>query len=83
MIIQRSNGKSLDQHPLGNPFDLNFDTYWKSSNPEEETLINNVVIAFPKTLSIDRIIYQAPIFEGIEGNGYPIELKVYYTKWYL
>ena len=78
LIIQRSNGKSLQDHPINNAFDFNFDSYWQSVNPEEESFINSVVIAFPKTLSIDRILYKAPTIEGIEGNGYPTELKVYY-----
>ena len=78
LMIYRANGKSIDLHPLSNAFDLNFDTYWQSSNLEEEPFINHVVITFPKTLSLDRIVYQAPTFEEIEGNGYPIELKIYY-----
>ena len=32
LIIQRSNGKSLQDHPINNAFDFNFDSYWQSVN---------------------------------------------------
>ena len=78
LLIYNSKGNSSNLHPLKNAFDLNFNTYWQSFNIEEESFINNIVITFPKTISIDRIVYQAPTFDEIKGNGYPTELKIYY-----
>ena len=71
-----SNGKSLPDHPQRDAFDGNFDTYWQSYNPQADYLY--VEITFSKTVSIDRILYQAPSFDDKIGEGYPIELKIYY-----
>lgn len=76
MILFNTNGKSDDQHPLDNAFDGNFDSYWKSSEQQGDS-VNYIDLIFSKTVSIDRIIYKAPSLEDIVGVGYPIELKIY------
>ena len=78
MMLFKANGNSLDEHPLKNAFDGSFDTFWESLNPQEDTFINNIEIFFSKTIPIDRILYQAPSFNDIIGEGYPTELKIYF-----
>ena len=78
MMLYKSNGKAINLHPLKNAFDGNFSTYWQSFYLQEDSFKNNIEITFSKTVSIDRILYQAPSSKVIEGDGYPIELKVYY-----
>ena len=77
-IIPTSNGKWQGFHNLNKAFDGNFDSYWQSLTPQEDSFINNVVMTFSKKVSIDRILYQAPSFNDIKGAGYPTELKIYY-----
>ena len=78
MMLYRSNGKALNLHPLRNAFDGNFSSYWQSFYLQEDSFKNCIEIIFSKTVSIDRIVYQAPTINKFEGDGYPIELKVYY-----
>ena len=78
MLIFISNGKWEGFHTLKNAFDGNFDSYWKSLRPQEKSFKNAIEITFSKTVSIDRILYQAPSLNNINGIGYPTELKVYY-----
>ena len=77
MALYKSNGKFYDEHPLRYAFDGNFSTYWESINPQEDSSLNNIEIIFSKTILFDRIIYQAPTINEIEGEGYPTELKIY------
>ena len=78
LTIFMSNGEWDPLHSLNNAFDGDFDSYWKSLKYQNDSFINNVVISFSTTVSIDRILYQAPSFNDIIGEGYPTELKIYY-----
>ena len=78
MMLYKSNGKSLNPYPLRNAFDGNFSSYWQSFYLQDDSFKINIEITFSKTVSIDRILYQAPTFNKTQGDGYPIELKVYY-----
>ena len=74
----KSNGDSTFYHDLSLAFDNDFNTYWESRKYQETSFLNNIQITFSKTVSIDRMIYQAPSFPKVKGKGYPIELKIYF-----
>jgi len=78
--IMSFNGKNgLASRELSNAFDENFNTYWQSTSFQKANsgFMNDVQVTFTKTVTIDRILYQAPIISDVLGKGYPIELKVY------
>ena len=59
-------------------FDNDYSTSWQASNYITQNLSKiNIKITFSKTISLDRMIYQAPLYRGIKGYGYPTELKIY------
>ena len=72
-----TNGGQAFRHEISKAFDNDYSTDWQAKNLKSLNILTNVKITFSKTVTIDRMIYQAPIFYGIEGYGYPIELKVY------
>ena len=74
----KSNGSSKPRQDLSFAFDDNFKTYWVSLKYQESSFLNNIVISFENTVFIDRMVYQAPSFLQVKGDGYPNELKVYY-----
>jgi len=78
LMSYESNGKSQAIRPLSSAFDDNFNTFWRSFNPQKDSFLNNIKITFNETVTIDRMIYQAPLFNQIEGEGYPIQLRVYF-----
>ena len=45
---------------------------------KEENFLISIEVNFTKTVTIDRIVYQAPSNNKYQGIGYPTELKVYY-----
>ena len=73
-----SNGGSQSTHPLLNAFDENFNSFWRSFIPQKDTFLNDIKITFAETVTIDRMIYQAPLFNQVEGKGYPIQLNVFF-----
>ena len=87
-----SNGREMYNNQLTKAFDENYDTYWRSegkqgtkfinseTKKEYESLINNIIITFSKSVNINRMLYKAPYFNGKEGIGYPIKLSIYYKK---
>ena len=59
-------------------FDNDYSTSWQASNYITQNLSKiNIKITFSKTISLDRMIYQAPLYRGIKGYGYPTELKIF------
>jgi hypothetical protein len=52
-----SNGKNVFRYELKNAFDNDFSTDWKSGNRE----ITNIIVTFSKTITLDRILYKAPL----------------------
>ena len=74
----KSNGSDLSIHPLKNAFDDDFNTYWESFQGQEENFLNDIEITFSTTVTIDKMVYQAPSNSNYQGIGYPSELKVYY-----
>ena len=74
----QTNGDSLLYHDLSLAFDNHFNTYWESAKYQNSTFLNNIVVTFSKTVTIDRMIYQAPSFPKVKGFGYPSELKIYF-----
>ena len=78
LMSYESNGKSQAIRPLSSAFDDNFNTFWRSFNPQKDSFLNNIKITFNETVTIDKMIYQAPLFNQIEGEGYPIQLRVYF-----
>ena len=77
-IIRFSNngGNSAVFRKIEFAFDEDFSTYWISE--KENTILNNIIITFSKTVKINRMLYQAPIVSSQAGYGYPSELKIYY-----
>ena len=85
-----SNGGEKYNNQLINAFDGDFETYWRSqgiqgskyknsqTQKEYDSLINNIIITFSKTVKINRILYKAPYVNLKEGIGYPIKLSIYY-----
>ena len=67
-----SDGIKLYNHELEMAFDDDYFTFWTTS--EKKT---NIIITFSKAITIDKILYQAPFENGIEGFGYPTQLKIY------
>ena len=78
IISYKSNGNSLVPQDLSYAFDDDFNTFWQSFQYQQDSFLNDIQITFSKTVSIDRMVYQAPNFPAIKGFGYPTELKVYY-----
>ena len=74
-----SNGGSTYNHNLSLAFN-NDDSnlYWQSEKKQQDSFLNNIKIAFSETITIDRMIYQAPSFFREKATGYPTELKIYY-----
>ena len=85
-----SNGGENYNNKLINAFDGDFDTYWQSrgiqgskyinyeTQKEYESLINNIIITFSKTVKINRILYKSPYINSNSKNGYPIKFSIYY-----
>ena len=59
-------------------FDDNPKTFWKSSRIQSNTFLNYIIISFSKTVTIDKMVYQAPTYKNIKGYGYPTHLRVYF-----
>ena len=78
LISFQSNGGSGFNHDLSLAFDNNFNTYWNSEKYQNNTFLNNIQVTFSKTVTIDRMLYQAPSFPAVKGYGYPSELKIYF-----
>ena len=84
-----SNGGERSDHELSKAFDNNWDTQWFSegqqgisyTNPKTNvtynSLVNNIIITFNKTVIIDKMVYKTDNCNGCEGIGYPLELKIY------
>jgi hypothetical protein len=77
MMHFQKNGGELYHYPISNAFDEDPNTYWQSSYAQEKKFFNYVQITFTKTVSFDRILYQAPTIDGIKGFGYPCLLNIY------
>ena len=69
-----TNGQKIYMHDLSYAFDNDHRTYWQTNRGIKA----NIKITFSKTITFDRMIYKAPLYNGIEGYGYPVELEVYY-----
>ena len=78
IISYKSNGNSKVPQDLSFAFDDDFSTFWQSLQYQQDSFLNDIQITFSKTVTIDRMVYQAPNFPAIKGFGYPTELKVYY-----
>ena len=78
IMSYKSNGGSASFHDLSLAFDNDFNTFWQSLSYQGPSFINNIQITFSKTVTIDRMIYQAPSFPKVKGQGYPIKLKIYF-----
>ena len=74
----QSNGGSGYDHDLSLAFDNNFDTYWNSEKFQNSTFLNNIQVTFSKTVTINRMVYQAPSLPSVKGYGYPSEIKMYF-----
>ena len=63
----------------GSVHDNDYTTSWQISEYATKSLSKkiNIKITFSKTISLDRMIYQAPLYFGNKGYGYPTELKIY------
>ena len=84
-----SNGGERSNHELSKAFDNNWDTQWFSegqqgssytnpkTNMKYDSLVNNIIITFNKTVIIDKMVYKTDNCNGCEGIGYPLELKIY------
>ena len=84
-----SNGGEKYNNKLINAFDGNYETYWSSvgiqgtnftnsqTSKTYNSLINNIIITFSKTVNINRMIYKAP-FLNSKLRGYPLKLSIYY-----
>ena len=77
MMEFQPKGQERLSYPLSNAFDEDPDTFWWSSEIQEETSFNSIKITFNKTISFDRIIYQAPTMGDVKGFGYPCLLNIY------
>ena len=78
----KSNGYSISRHELKLAFDDDFNTYWRSLNGQKETFLNNIIVTFSETVVIDKMIYQASLYNNTKGVGYPTELKIYFKLRY-
>ena len=84
-----SNGGERSNHELTKAFDNNWDTQWFSegqqgnsytnpiTNITYDSLVNNIIITFKKTVIFDKMVYKTDNCKGCEGIGYPLELKIY------
>ena len=77
MMEFQPKGQEGFNHPISNAFDEDPDTFWWSSEIQEGTSFNSIKITFNKTISFDRIIYQAPTIGDEKGFGYPCLLNIY------
>ena len=66
MMHFQKNGGELYHYPISNAFDEDLKTYWQSVYAQEKKFFNYVQITFTKTVSFDRILYQAPTIDGIK-----------------
>ena len=78
LMTFESNGGSLTSHDISLAFDNNFKTYWFSKQYQTDSFLTNIQVTFSKTVTIDRMIYQAPTFPKVVGYGYPNEIKIYF-----
>ena len=72
-----TNGQTIFNMYLVFAFDDNYETFWRTSSREINSDSINIKITFSKTITIDRLLYKAPLYLGIEGYGYPTQLKIY------
>ena len=72
-----TNGKEIFNYNLINAFDDDYKTFWTTNSRKVNSDSINIKITFSKTITIDRLLYKAPLYTGIEGYGYPTQLKIY------
>ena len=74
-----TNGEQKYRCEISKAFDNDYSTSWQTSEYATKSLSKkiNIKITFSKTISLDRMIYQAPLYFGNKGYGYPTELKIY------
>ena len=72
-----TNGNNVLRNELNNAFDDNYETFWRTSSSKFNSEFINIKITFSKTTTIDRLLYKAPLYSGVQGYGYPTQLKIY------
>ena len=72
-----TNGNNVFRNELSSAFDDNYETFWRTSSSKFNSEFINIKITFSKTTTIDRLLYKAPLYSGVQGYGYPTELKIY------
>jgi hypothetical protein len=77
MITFSTNGEKIFRRILDYAFDDDYETFWSTNSRNVNSDYINIKITFSKTITIDRLLYKAPLFSGIEGYGYPTQLKIY------
>ena len=73
-----TNGGKVFSSELDKAFDNNYETFWRGESIKDSSDLINIKITFSKTVTIDRLLYRAPLYWGITGYGYPTQLRIYF-----
>ena len=77
LITFTTNGERIYKRILDYAFDDDYETFWSTNSREVNSEPINIKITFSTTITIDKLLYKAPLSSGIEGYGYPTQLKIY------